>query len=57
MTKGTPSKGKAARGKVHIVCRRCGKHSYHATHRVCASCGYGKSSKRRKYNWKKKSKR
>ncbi|MBD3312360.1 50S ribosomal protein L37e [archaeon] len=54
MTKGGPSQGKKSRGKTHIVCRRCGKHSYHASHGVCASCGYGKKKKYRKPGWNKK---
>ncbi|MCD6547514.1 MAG: 50S ribosomal protein L37e [Nanoarchaeota archaeon] len=54
MTKGTPSMGKRSKGKSHIICRRCGKRSYHVTKKVCASCGYGKSSKLRNYSWAKK---
>ena len=54
MTKGTPSQGKMSRKKSHIICRRCGKHAYHATKKVCASCGYGSASKQRKYAWNKK---
>ncbi|MFA5406562.1 MAG: 50S ribosomal protein L37e [Candidatus Nanoarchaeia archaeon] len=54
MTKGTPSKGKKSKGKSHIMCRRCGKPSFHASHNVCASCGYGKTSKIRSYAWAKK---
>ena len=53
MTKGGPSQGKKSRGKTHIMCRRCGKRSYHASHRECASCGYGKSAKLRSYAWQK----
>ncbi|MFA5142220.1 MAG: 50S ribosomal protein L37e [Candidatus Woesearchaeota archaeon] len=53
MTKGTASKGKQSRGKSHIQCRRCGKHSYHKKRNICASCGYGKTPKIRHYNWKK----
>jgi large subunit ribosomal protein L37e len=54
MTKGTSSMGKKS-GKVgHFRCRRCGNHSYHVRDSVCASCGYGKSPKMRKYNWRKK---
>jgi len=53
MTKGTPSMGKKSGKKLHIICRRCGKHSYHMKKKVCSSCGYGKSKKRRSYNWKK----
>ena len=54
MSKGTPSKGKHNKTKTHTRCRRCGKRTYHLQKRVCASCGYGKSSKFRKYNWNKK---
>ncbi|HNV93927.1 MAG TPA: 50S ribosomal protein L37e [Methanofastidiosum sp.] len=50
MSKGTPSYGKR-NNKTHVRCRRCGNHSYHASHGVCASCGFGKSSKMRSYNW------
>ncbi|MBS3112539.1 50S ribosomal protein L37e [Candidatus Woesearchaeota archaeon] len=53
MTKGTASRGKHSKGKSHIRCRRCGKHSYHVKRTVCSSCGYGKSSKLKHYNWKK----
>jgi large subunit ribosomal protein L37e len=57
MTKGTASMGKKSGGKNHIQCRRCGKHSRNITTGVCSSCGYGKSSKLRKYTWKRPSKR
>ncbi|MAG38507.1 50S ribosomal protein L37e [Candidatus Woesearchaeota archaeon] len=53
MTKGTPSMGRKSGKKTHIVCRRCGKRTYHARKKVCSSCGYGKTSKTRGYNWKK----
>ncbi|MDO5843691.1 MAG: 50S ribosomal protein L37e [Methanocorpusculum sp.] len=53
MTKGTPSMG--LRNKhTHIICRRCGKQSFHARKGVCSACGFGKTSKIRKYNWLKK---
>ncbi|HLE05997.1 MAG TPA: 50S ribosomal protein L37e [Candidatus Nanoarchaeia archaeon] len=51
MTKGGPSQGRKAKGKTHIVCRRCGKQTYHATNRECASCGFGKTAKLRKPSW------
>jgi len=51
MTKGTHSKGKRSKLNIHIGCRRCGKQSYHAKRGICASCGYGKSSKLRNYSW------
>lgn len=55
MSKGTPSMGKRNR-KTHIICRRCGKHSYHVRKKNCASCGFGRSSKIRRYNWVKRKK-
>ncbi|HJJ56498.1 MAG TPA: 50S ribosomal protein L37e [Methanocorpusculum sp.] len=50
MTKGTASFGLRNKHS-HIICRRCGKQSYHARHGVCSSCGFGKSSKIRGYKW------
>lgn len=50
MVKGTPSKGKMNK-RTHILCRRCGKHSYHVRDKECAACGFGKSSKLRKFSW------
>ena len=51
MSKGTPSHfgGK----KSHIVCRRCGKATYHAQKRRCSSCGFP-DAKVRKYAWSKR---
>jgi large subunit ribosomal protein L37e len=49
--KGTPAMGKRSRGKTHIMCRRCGRHSYHASDGVCASCGFGRSRRQRSYAW------
>lgn len=54
MVKGTASMGKKSGKKLHIRCRRCGKRAYHISKKVCASCGYGKSPRLRRYNWKKK---
>ena len=55
MTKGTPSMGKkSGKSKYVIRCRRCGKRSYHVRKKKCSSCGFGKSSKLRKYSWQKK---
>ena len=51
MGTGTPSFGLRSRGKTHIQCRRCGSHSYHLTKKSCASCGFGNSSKLRKFSW------
>ena len=53
MTKGTASHGK--KGKIlHINCRRCGSKSYHKKTGICSRCGFGKSSKLRKFSWNKK---
>jgi large subunit ribosomal protein L37e len=54
MSKGTPSQGMKSRSYTHILCRRCGNRSYHAAHKVCASCGFGDTAKKRKYNWQTK---
>ncbi|MCX8204377.1 MAG: 50S ribosomal protein L37e [Candidatus Nezhaarchaeota archaeon] len=54
MVKGTTSFGKHGRGRTHIVCRRCGRHSFNITKRYCAACGFGRSSKLRKYSWQTK---
>lgn len=54
MAKGTPSMGKKSGKKNMIYCRRCGKRTYNLRKDKCASCGYGKSAKLRKYNWSKK---
>ena len=43
MSKGTTSFGKHNKGRIHILCPRCGKFSFHYVHKECASCGYGKS--------------
>jgi len=50
MVKGTPSFGKKV-GIKHIRCRRCGRTSYHLSKGYCAACGFGKSSKIRRYSW------
>jgi large subunit ribosomal protein L37e len=50
MTKGTPSFGKKNK-KTHIICRRCGRHSYHVRDKNCAACGFGKSSKMKTFSW------
>ena len=54
MGKGTAAMGQRGRGVLHIPCRRCGKRSRHKKTGVCASCGFGKTSKLRKWNWNKK---
>jgi len=53
MSKGTPSRGKRSGNKSHIICRRCGKHTYNVQKRRCSSCGYGATTKIRVYTWKK----
>jgi large subunit ribosomal protein L37e len=53
MVKGTPSMGKRI-GIKHIRCRRCGKVSYRVDKKYCSYCGYGRSSKWRKYAWQNK---
>ncbi len=50
---GTPSQGKKNK-KIHVKCRRCGSASYHIKKKVCASCGFGKTAKRRAYAWQSK---
>ncbi|MBI4145676.1 50S ribosomal protein L37e [Candidatus Woesearchaeota archaeon] len=50
--KGTYSMGRRNKGGTHIICRRCGRHSYHARKKACASCGFGKTTHMRHYNWK-----
>ncbi|MBI4020098.1 MAG: 50S ribosomal protein L37e [Candidatus Aenigmarchaeota archaeon] len=52
--KGTPSFGKRNK-KVHIACRRCGKHAYHIRHHACSACGFGNSARIRGYAWQWKS--
>jgi large subunit ribosomal protein L37e len=53
MSKGTPSMGLRNKHS-HIICRRCGKQSFHARHKVCSACGFGRSAKLRRYSWTKK---
>ncbi|MCD6511228.1 MAG: 50S ribosomal protein L37e [Thaumarchaeota archaeon] len=50
--KGTPSFGKASKGKSHIRCRRCGRHSFNVSKGRCSYCGFGASPKLRKYSWR-----
>ncbi|QZA88729.1 50S ribosomal protein L37e [Salinarchaeum sp. IM2453] len=54
MTKGTSGQGKKNKN-IHVKCRRCGEKSYHVKKDRCSSCGFGKSSKRRDYEWESKS--
>ncbi|MDY6778495.1 MAG: 50S ribosomal protein L37e [Candidatus Nanohaloarchaea archaeon] len=39
--------------KIHGKCRRCGKKSFHLKKQECASCGFGRSKKRRDFDWQK----
>lgn len=54
MSKGTASMGKKSGKRTHIPCRRCGRRAFHMTKKRCASCGYGKTASKRKFNWNKK---
>jgi len=54
MGTGTAAMGNKNSGVNHIMCRRCGKRTYHKSHKVCSSCGFGKTAKLRRYNWNKK---
>ncbi len=50
MSDGTPAQG-GKNTTTHVRCRRCGEASYHTKKKVCSSCGFGKSAKRRDYEW------
>lgn len=52
MPEGKLRKGKRNK-KVHGTCRRCGKQSFHLKKGECSSCGFGKSKKRRDFEWQK----
>ncbi|HIE18085.1 TPA: 50S ribosomal protein L37e [Candidatus Bathyarchaeota archaeon] len=52
MVKGTPSFGKRMGKTVHIRCRRCGRRAYHVRKKKCAACGYGVSTRIRRYSWR-----
>ncbi len=54
MVKGTTSFGKMSKGKTHIRCPRCGRHSYNVAKGYCAACGYGRSRRIRRYKWQNK---
>lgn len=54
MSKGTPSQGKHNKGSNHIICRRCGRRSYHVKKKVCSACGFGASKRIKRYSWKSK---
>lgn len=50
MTKGTTSFGKHQK-RTHVLCRRCGKKSFHIRKRECSACGFGESPKIKRYEW------
>lgn len=50
MSDGTSAQG-GKHTTTHVRCRRCGEKAYHVKKKVCASCGFGKSAKRRGYAW------
>ncbi|MCD6089264.1 50S ribosomal protein L37e [Candidatus Bathyarchaeota archaeon] len=54
MGKGTPSFGKRMGKTVHIRCRRCGRRAYHVRKKRCAACGFGASTRIRRYSWQNK---
>ncbi|MBS3051800.1 MAG: 50S ribosomal protein L37e [Candidatus Aenigmarchaeota archaeon] len=51
--KGTPSQGKRQK-RTHVLCRRCGKKSYHYRKKQCSACGYGETPKIKRYAWQTK---
>ncbi|MFH8080822.1 MAG: 50S ribosomal protein L37e [Candidatus Aenigmatarchaeota archaeon] len=53
MSKGTPSFGKKQK-RSHVLCRRCGSRSYNIRLRKCSRCGFGASSKIKRYAWQTK---
>ena len=50
MTKGTTSFGKHQK-RTHVICRRCGKKTFHIRKERCSACGFGESSKIKRYTW------
>ncbi|ALV62149.1 LSU ribosomal protein L37e [Thermococcus sp. 2319x1] len=51
MGSGTAPHGKRNRTPTHIKCRRCGRKSFNVRKGYCAACGFGRSSRMRKYSW------
>ena len=51
MVKGTAAFGRHSGKTNHTMCRRCGNHSYHKRKGICASCGFGKTKRLRRYAW------
>ncbi|WP_461864718.1 50S ribosomal protein L37e [Thermococcus sp.] len=54
MGSGTAPHGKRNRTPTHIKCRRCGRKSFNVKKGYCAACGFGRSSRMRKYRWSRK---
>ncbi|HLC84660.1 MAG TPA: 50S ribosomal protein L37e [Candidatus Nanoarchaeia archaeon] len=54
MSKGTSAHGEHGKGKSHVPCRRCGYPSFHIRHKMCAKCGYGRTTTIRRFAWAKK---
>ena len=52
--KGTQSFGKR-HGRVHVLCRRCGRKTFHKTRKRCSACGFP-SKRMKNYNWSLKAK-
>jgi large subunit ribosomal protein L37e len=50
----TASFGKHGKRSSHIMCRRCGRRSYHTRKKECSKCGFGRSSRKRLYAWQTK---
>jgi len=46
--------GKRSKNVTHIKCRRCGRVAFNVSKKYCAACGYGRSSKMRRYSWQNK---
>lgn len=43
--------GKRSNKVTHIKCRRCGRVAFNVSKGYCAACGYGRSSRIRRYRW------
>ena len=50
MTKGTTSQG-PRHNKVHVLCRRCGRKTFHIQNKRCGACGYPRAKTRRYDGW------
>lgn len=54
MGSGTAPMGQRNKKETHIRCRRCGRKSFNRKKGYCAACGFGRSSRMRKYSWSRK---